>query len=187
MRTDDSRLIDNSADTGQAGEYCHLRNRHLVLVDAIIRWAGCLPPLDLEWAPASPRWQNKLGTPRRLSGLRQVLSCRPHIRSGRNGGSRITYSFAMRPSSTNAMSVPVTPEHPNTNRSRRNLARLLVACDRASEALPLGQAALTAHESVLGRDHAWTQDSVRVTAAALDALARAEEAAALRERYLTEA
>ena len=30
-------------------------------------------------------------------------------RCGRYGGSRITYSFAMRPSSTNAMSVPVTP------------------------------------------------------------------------------
>ena len=36
---------------------------------------------------------------------------------------------------------------------------------------------------VLGRDHAWTKDSARVTADALDALGRAEEATVLRERY----
>jgi hypothetical protein len=43
----------------------------------------------------------------------------------------------------------------------------------------LGSAALR----VLGRDHAWTKDSARVTADALDALGRAEEAKPLRERY----
>jgi hypothetical protein len=36
---------------------------------------------------------------------------------------------------------------------------------------------------VLGRDHAWTKGSARVTADALDALGRAEEAKALREKY----
>jgi hypothetical protein len=54
---------------------------------------------------------------------------------------------------------------------------------RATEALPLGETALTAHEKVLGRDHPWTKDSARVTADALDALGRTEEARALRERY----
>jgi hypothetical protein len=33
------------------------------------------------------------------------------------------------------------------------------------------------------RDHAWTKGSARVTADALDALGRAEEAKALREQY----
>ena len=36
---------------------------------------------------------------------------------------------------------------------------------------------------MLGRDNAWTKDSARVTADALDALGRTEEAKALRERY----
>jgi eukaryotic-like serine/threonine-protein kinase len=75
------------------------------------------------------------------------------------------------------------PDHPNTNRGRRNLARLLVATGCGAQALGLGQTALAAHESALGRDHAWTKDSARVTADALAALGRADEAAALRERY----
>ena len=37
--------------------------------------------------------------------------------------------------------------------------------------------------SAFGLDHAWTKDSARVTADALDALGRTEEAKALRERY----
>ena len=52
-----------------------------------------------------------------------------------------------------------------------------------TEALALGETALTAHDKVLGRDHPWTKDSARVTADALDALGRTEEAKALRERY----
>jgi hypothetical protein len=35
-------------------------------------------------------------------------------------------------------------------------------------------------DKALGRDHAWTKDSARVTADALDALGRTEEAKALR-------
>jgi len=46
----------------------------------------------------------------------------------------------------------------------------------------LSAAALAAHDNVLGRDHVWTKDSARVTADALDALRRTEEAT-LRERY----
>ena len=52
-----------------------------------------------------------------------------------------------------------------------------------TEALSLGKTALAAHDKALGRDHAWTKDSARVTADALDALGRAEEAKTLRERY----
>jgi hypothetical protein len=60
---------------------------------------------------------------------------------------------------------------------------LLVATGCPAQALGLGQTALVAHESALGLDHAWTKDSARVTADALAALGRADEAAALRERY----
>jgi tetratricopeptide (TPR) repeat protein len=64
-------------------------------------------------------------------------------------------------------------DHSNINRVRCNLSRLSllvsgVRPDRAGR---------------LGRDHAWTKDSARVTAGALDALGRAEEAQAMRERY----
>ena len=53
----------------------------------------------------------------------------------------------------------------------------------STEALALGDTALAAHDKLLGRHHAWTKDSARVTADALDALGRAEEAKALREKY----
>jgi hypothetical protein len=75
------------------------------------------------------------------------------------------------------------PEHPNTNRARCNLSRLLFLVARPTEALALSETALAAHDKVLGRDHAWTKDSARVTADALDALGRAKEAKALRERH----
>jgi len=78
------------------------------------------------------------------------------------------------------------PDHPNTNRGRRNVARLLLATGRPTKALGLGQAALAAHERALGPEHAWTKDSARVTAAALEALARADEATALRARFALE-
>ncbi len=75
------------------------------------------------------------------------------------------------------------PEHPNTNRGRHNLARLRLAEGAPAEALELAEAALAAHEKVLGPSHPWTRDSARVTADALEALGRAEEAAAVRARY----
>jgi hypothetical protein len=52
-----------------------------------------------------------------------------------------------------------------------------------TDGLALGQTALTAHDKRLGRGHPLTKDSARVTADALDALGRTEEARALRERY----
>jgi tetratricopeptide (TPR) repeat protein len=75
------------------------------------------------------------------------------------------------------------PDHSATNRARGNLARMLLMSAQPTETLALGETALTAHDKVLGRDHAWTQDSARVTAEALDALGRIEEAKALRKRY----
>jgi len=77
----------------------------------------------------------------------------------------------------------VGPEHPHTNRVRCSLSRLFLVTGPAIEALALGQTALAAQDKVLGRDHNWTKDSARVTADALDALGRTEEAKALRERY----
>jgi Tetratricopeptide repeat len=71
---------------------------------------------------------------------------------------------------------------------RTNLSRLLLTCGQPTEALALGETALTAYAELLGLDHAWTKDSARVTADALDALGRAEQAKALREKYaVTEA
>ena len=75
------------------------------------------------------------------------------------------------------------PEHPKTSFVRCNLSRLRLLMGRPTEALTLCETALTANDKVLGRDHAWTKGSARVTADALDALGRAEEAKALRERY----
>jgi hypothetical protein len=47
----------------------------------------------------------------------------------------------------------------------------------------LGETATGALEKALGRDHKSTKESACVTADALDALGRAEEAKAMRERY----
>lgn len=58
-----------------------------------------------------------------------------------------------------------------------------VSAASSVEALPLAQAALATHESSSGVSHPWTKDSARVTADALDAARRTEEAAALRARY----
>ena len=77
----------------------------------------------------------------------------------------------------------VGPEHPDTNRVRRNFARLLVATGSAAEALTLGETALAGHEKVLGRNHRWTREAAGTTADALVALDRNDEASALRQRY----
>jgi len=58
-----------------------------------------------------------------------------------------------------------------------------VETGRAAEALTVAQSALATHEVASGLKHPWTKDSARVTADALDALGRTEEAKALRERY----
>ena len=75
------------------------------------------------------------------------------------------------------------PEHLNTNRVRSNFARLLLADGNAAQALTHSEAALAAHKKALGEDHRWTKDAARVTADALDALGRADEATALRARF----
>jgi tetratricopeptide (TPR) repeat protein len=79
--------------------------------------------------------------------------------------------------------IALGPDHPNSNRGKCNLARLLLATGSPADALGFGQSALAAHASTLGSDHAWTKDSARVTADALDALGRADEATAMRARY----
>ena len=48
------------------------------------------------------------------------------------------------------------PEHPDANRTRFNLSRLLLLIPGLTEALALGEAALAAHYTVLGWDHART-------------------------------
>jgi tetratricopeptide (TPR) repeat protein len=75
------------------------------------------------------------------------------------------------------------PEHLSTNRVRCNLARLLLETGDPTGAVALAETALAAEEKALGKDHKSTKDSARVTADALDALGRTEEAKALRERY----
>ena len=74
-------------------------------------------------------------------------------------------------------------EHSDTNRMRYRLSCLCLIMGNPLEACALGEAALAVHDKSLGRDHTWTKDSARVTADALDALGRAEDAKALRERY----
>ena len=77
----------------------------------------------------------------------------------------------------------LSPEHPTTNRVRRNFARLLVAAGSAAEALTFGETALAGYEKTLGKNHRSTKDAARTTADALAALGRNDEAAALRNRY----
>jgi hypothetical protein len=60
---------------------------------------------------------------------------------------------------------------------------LLLETGRAAEALTVAQSAIKTHEAAFSRNHAWTKDSARVTADALDTLGRTEEAKALREQY----
>jgi tetratricopeptide (TPR) repeat protein len=74
-------------------------------------------------------------------------------------------------------------EHPNTATSLNNLAVLLQAQGDLAAARPLFERALAIREKVLGSTHPSTSASACVTAEALDALGRGNEAAALREKY----
>jgi tetratricopeptide (TPR) repeat protein len=74
------------------------------------------------------------------------------------------------------------PEHPETNIARDHFAQLLLVSGNPGEALTLAEAALAAHEKLLGLDDPRTKHSAIVTADALDALGRVDEAAALRAR-----
>ena len=75
------------------------------------------------------------------------------------------------------------PEHPETAVSLNNLGFLLLGQGDLAAARPLLERALAIREKVLGPNHRHTKDSARVTAEALDALGRADQAAALRARY----
>jgi tetratricopeptide (TPR) repeat protein len=72
---------------------------------------------------------------------------------------------------------------PLTQRYRSHCARLFLDSGRPAEALAFAEAALAIHAANSGSNDSWTEYSAVVTADALDALGRAEEAAALRERY----
>jgi tetratricopeptide (TPR) repeat protein len=73
--------------------------------------------------------------------------------------------------------------HPHTQRHCSHYARHCLDTGRAAEALSLGQAALATHEMASGPNHPWTKDSARVTADALDAQGKTDEASELRARY----
>jgi hypothetical protein len=70
--------------------------------------------------------------------------------------------------------------------ARYLFAGLLLAQGNAVEALKDSEAALAGLERALGKGSRWTKDAARTTADALDAVGRAEEAAALRTRYRIE-
>jgi hypothetical protein len=76
------------------------------------------------------------------------------------------------------------PRHPATAAVRSDLAALLLAAGQPVEALAVAESALAVFES---RDGPYVNDidvdSARVSADALDALGRTDEAKALRERY----
>jgi tetratricopeptide (TPR) repeat protein len=74
-------------------------------------------------------------------------------------------------------------DDPHTNMLRQKLSILLLLNGRPIEALAAGRAALAAHNKSLGLDHALTKASADATADVLDAIGRADEAKALRERY----
>jgi tetratricopeptide (TPR) repeat protein len=98
-----------------------------------------------------------------LSNLATVLQAQGDL-----GGARPLFERAL------AISEKVLgPEHPDTATRASSLARLLRDTGHA----------LAIHEVTPGPNHPWTKDSARVTANALDALGRTEEAKVLRERY----
>jgi tetratricopeptide (TPR) repeat protein len=66
-------------------------------------------------------------------------------------------------------------DHVNTARVRSNFARLLLAIERVEAAREYANCALLVHERMLGPDHPWTQDSVAIVAAAVEASAAVHE------------
>ena len=69
-----------------------------------------------------------------------------------------------------------------TQRAKSSYARLLLDTGQAADAYAAAATALAIHAAAIGPHHSWT-NSARVTADALDALGRADEAAVLREKY----
>jgi tetratricopeptide (TPR) repeat protein len=74
-------------------------------------------------------------------------------------------------------------EHLTTRRIQSRFALLLIRTARPAEGLPLAQAALAVHTRVNGPNHPWTKDAARAVAEALEALGRADEAAAVRREH----
>jgi tetratricopeptide (TPR) repeat protein len=98
---------------------------------------------------------------------------------------RAAYSAA-RPLLERALAIrekALGPEHPDTATSLNNLAWLLQDQGDLAAARPLYERALAIREKALGPEHPYTKDTACVTAEALDALGRADQAAALRARY----
>jgi len=116
----------------------------------------------------------------RLSNLAVVLNAQGDLAGARRFYER---TLAIWLGTEHPFAAAMGPEHPSTNRVRCELSRVLLMSAQPTETLTLGETALTAHDKVLGPNHVWTKDSARVTADALDALGRTEEANALREQY----
>jgi tetratricopeptide (TPR) repeat protein len=75
-------------------------------------------------------------------------------------------------------------DDPYTSRFRANLANVLLLSGQSEQALKLAEAARAALETHGGGGvHRWITDAAGIAAGALDALGRAAEATALRERY----
>jgi tetratricopeptide (TPR) repeat protein len=75
------------------------------------------------------------------------------------------------------------PDHATTQHYKCNYARLLLDTGHASEAHTLAAAALAIHAEANSARNNWTKESARVSADALDALGRGDEATAVREKY----
>ena len=81
-----------------------------------------------------------------------------------------------------SLSDELGPDYPVTACAQRNLAMLLLLTKRPEQALPIAEAALRVHARA-GGDPAWTKDSARTWAQALDALGRKDEAKDVRRQY----
>jgi tetratricopeptide (TPR) repeat protein len=75
------------------------------------------------------------------------------------------------------------PKHSLTQLYAGHYARFLLETARPAEALPVAQNALSIHELGHGPKHPWTITCAKLTADALCALGRADDAAKLRVRY----
>src|SRR5262249_44189272 len=75
------------------------------------------------------------------------------------------------------------PEHPDTVWCLATIGVLLLEEGDAAGARSLSERALAISEKALSPHHRLPKDIARVTADALDALGRTEEAKAMRERY----
>ena len=74
-------------------------------------------------------------------------------------------------------------DNASTQRTKSSYARLLLDTGRPADAHAVAVTALAIHAAAIGAHHSWTKDSARVSADALDALGRGDEAMAVREKY----